>query len=98
WTVVAQADLGLDHEIPPRRTVAASVVGMGISLAAGLVLAIVALPFAAPGEVAQYAWVLLVLPLLVIGLLPKNVDRLNHLLLRVLRREPPDHAFTWRGV
>jgi uncharacterized membrane protein YbhN (UPF0104 family) len=98
WTVVAQADLGRDHSIPPRRTVAASVVGMGISLAAGLVLAVVTLPFAAPGEVAQYAWVLLILPLLVVGLLPKNVDRLTHLLLRVLRREPPDHEFTWRGV
>ena len=36
WTVVAQADLGRDHEIPPRRTVAASVLGMAISLAAGL--------------------------------------------------------------
>ena len=98
WTVVAQADLGRDHSIPPRRTVAASVVGMGISLAAGLVLAIVTLPFSAPGEAVHYAWVLLVLPLLVIGLLPKNVDRLTRLLLKVLRREPPDHAFTWRGV
>jgi hypothetical protein len=98
WTVVAQADLGRDHSIPPRRTIAASVVGMGISLAAGLVLAIFTLPFAAPGEVAHYAWVLLALPLLVVGLLPKNVDRLTHLLLRILRREPPDHEFTWRGV
>jgi glycosyltransferase 2 family protein len=98
WTVVAQADLGRDHSIPPRRTVAASVVGMGISLAAGLVLAIVTLPFSAPGEAVHYAWVLLVLPLLVVGLLPKNVDRLTRLLLKVLRREPPDHAFTWRGV
>ena len=98
WTVVAQADLGRDHEIPPRRTVAASVLGMAISLAAGLVLAVVTLPFAAPGEVDQYAWVLLVLPLLVVGLLPKNVDRLTHFLFKVLRREPPDHEFTLRGV
>jgi glycosyltransferase 2 family protein len=98
WTVVAQADLGRDHEIPPRRTVAASVVGMAVSLAAGLVLAIVTLPFSAPGQVAHYAWVLLVLPLLVIGLLPKNVDRLTHFLLKLLRREPPDHEFTWSGV
>ena len=67
WTVVAQADLGRDHEIPPRRTVAASVLGMAVSLAAGLVIAVVTLPFSAPGEVAQYIWVLLVLPLLVVG-------------------------------
>ena len=98
WTVVAQADLGRDHEIPPRRTVAASVLGMAVSLAAGLVLAVVTLPFSAPGEVAQYSWVLLVLPLLVLGLLPKNLDRLTHFLFKVLRREPPDHEFTSRGV
>ncbi len=61
-------------------------------------IAIVTLPFSAPGEVAQYIWVLLVLPLLVIGLLPKNLDRLTHLLFKVLRREPPDHEFTLRGV
>ncbi len=29
WTVVAQADLGRDHSIPPRRTVAASVARHG---------------------------------------------------------------------
>ena len=98
WTVVAQADLGRDHEIPPRRTVAASILGMAISLAAGLVLAVVTLPFSAPGAVDQYVWVLLVLPLLVVALLPKNVDRLTHFLFKVLRREPPDHEFTLRGV
>jgi uncharacterized membrane protein YbhN (UPF0104 family) len=98
WTVVAQADLGRDHKIPPRRTVAASILGMAISLAAGLVIAVLTLPFSAPGEVAQYSWVLLVLPLLVVGLLPKNVDRLTHFLFKVLRRQPPDHEFTMRGV
>ena len=98
WTVVAQADLGRDHEIPPRRTVAASVLGMAVSLAAGLVLAVVTLPFSAPGAVDQYVWVLLVLPLLVVALLPKNLDRLTHFLFKVLRREPPDHEFTLRGV
>lgn len=71
---------------------------MAISLAAGLVIAVVTLPFSAPGEVAQYVWVLLVLPLLVVALLPKNLDRLTHFLFKVLRREPPDHEFTLRGV
>ena len=36
WTVVVQAELGRDYKIPPRRTVAASVVSMGIALGAGL--------------------------------------------------------------
>ncbi len=98
WTVVAQAELGRDYKVPPRRTVASSVVSLGVSLAVGLVLAAFTLPYASPGALAHYWWLLLFLPLVVVGLRPRNVDRLTHLLLRVLRREPPDHEFTWRGV
>lgn len=98
WTVVAQADLGRDHEVQPRRTVAVSVVAMGVSLSAALAMAVLTLPLASPAAFVQYWWVLLLLPLLVVGLMPSNVDRLTHLLLRVLRRDPPDHEFTWRGV
>jgi uncharacterized membrane protein YbhN (UPF0104 family) len=98
WTVVAQADLGRDHDVPPRRSVAVSVVAMGISLAAALMLAAFTLPFAAPGAAAHYWWVLLLLPVLVVGLMPRSVSFLTHLLLKVLRREPPDHEFSWFGV
>jgi len=98
WTVVAQADLGRDHAIPPRRIVAVSVVAMGVSLSSALGLAALTLPLASPDALENYWWVMLLLPLLVIGLMPSMVDRLTHLLLRVLRREPPDHEFTWRGV
>jgi uncharacterized membrane protein YbhN (UPF0104 family) len=98
WSVVAQADLARDHQVPPRRTVAVSVVGMGVSLSAALSMAAVTLPLASPAAFVQYWWVMLLLPVLLVGLMPKNVDRLTHLLLKVLRREPPDHEFTWRGV
>ena len=98
WTVVAQADLGRDHAIPPRRTVAVSVVAMGVSLSAALGISALTLPLASPAAFVHYWWAMLLLPLLVIGLMPSNVDRLTHLLLKVLRREPPDHEFTWRGV
>jgi len=98
WTVVAQADLGRDYDIQPRRTVAVSVVAMGVSLSGALAIAAVTLPFASPGAFVHYWWAMFLLPLLVIGLMPSNVDRLTHLLLKVLRREPPDHEFTWRGV
>lgn len=98
WTVVAQADLGRDHEVPPRRTVAVSVVAMGVSLGAALGIAAVTLPFSAPGKSVHYWWAWLLLPVLVVGLMPSSVDKLTHLLLKILRREPPDHEFTWRGV
>ncbi|MGH8889862.1 MAG: lysylphosphatidylglycerol synthase domain-containing protein [Acidothermaceae bacterium] len=98
WTVVAQADLGRDHEIPPRRTVAVSVVAMGVSLAAALGIAALTLPFSAPGKSVHYWWAWLLLPVLVVGLMPSMVDKLTHLLLKILRREPPDHEFTWHGV
>jgi hypothetical protein len=98
WTVVAQADLGRDYEVQPRRTVAVSVVAMGVSLSAALAMAALTLPLASPAAFVHYWWVLLLLPLLVVGLMPSMVDKLTRLLLRVLRREPPDHEFTWRGV
>lgn len=98
WTVVAQADLGRDHEVPPRRTVAVSVVAMGVSLGAALGIAAVTLPFSAPGKSVHYWWAWLLLPVLVVGLMPSSVDKLTHLLLKILRREPPDHEFTWHGV
>jgi uncharacterized membrane protein YbhN (UPF0104 family) len=98
WTIVAQADLGRDHDVQPRRSVAVSVVAMGISLSAALMLAAFTLPFAAPGAAAHYWWVLLFLPVLVVGLMPRSVSFLTHLLLKVLRREPPDHEFSWFGV
>ena len=98
WTVVAQADLGRDHEVQPRRTVAVSVVAMGVSLSAALGMAAITLPFAAPGTAVHYWWMMLFLPLLVVAMMPSSVDKLTHLALRILRREPPDHEFTWRGV
>jgi uncharacterized membrane protein YbhN (UPF0104 family) len=98
WTVVVQADLARDHHISARRTVAASVVSMGISLGAGLSIAVFTLPYASPGAVVHYWWVLLLLPLIIVCMLPRSVDFLTHLALKVLRREPPDHEFTWRGV
>ncbi len=98
WSVVAQADLGRDYQVPPRRTVAVSVVAMGVALASALMIAAFTLPFAAPGQAVHYVWVLAILPVLVVGLMPSSVDRLTHLLLKVLRREPPDHEFSWQGV
>jgi len=98
WTVVAQADLGRDHDVQPRRTVAVSVVAMGVSLSSALGIAALTLPFASPGAAVHYWWALLLLPMLVVGLLPSSVDRLTRLLLKVLRREPPDHEFSWQGV
>ena len=98
WTIVAQADLGRDHDVQPRRSVATSVVAMGVSLSAALMLAAFTLPFAAPGAAIHYWWVLLFLPVLVVGLMPSSVSFLTHLLLKILRREPPDHEFSWLGV
>jgi uncharacterized membrane protein YbhN (UPF0104 family) len=98
WTVVAQADLGRDHDVQPRRSVATSVVAMGVSLSAALMLAAFTLPFGAPGALIHYWWVLLLLPVLIVGLMPRSVSFLTHLLLKILRREPPDHEFSWFGV
>ncbi|MBX6773185.1 MAG: flippase-like domain-containing protein [Chloroflexi bacterium] len=98
WTVLAQVELGRDHGVPPRRSVAASAVSLGVSLVAGLLLAAVTLPYTSRAALQHYWWALLALPLAAAALLPANVGRITRWLLRLLHREPLDRGFTQQGL
>ena len=98
FAVAAQMELGRSHGAPRSRIGTASLLFLGVLVAAGLLAAAVALPLTSPEALRSYAWVLLVLPVGAVLLAPPVLTRLVGLLLRVLRREPLDRPLSARGV
>lgn len=98
WNILAVAELGRDREIPQRRSVAAMLVSVLISLVSGLFLAAASVPFAPSALADRFGWALFTLPVFVVILLPPVLNRVLGLALRVLRRPPLESPVTWRGV
>ena len=98
FAVAAQMELGRVHGAPRSRVGTASLLFMGVLVAAGLLSAAVVLPLTSPQALRSYAWVLLVLPVGLALLAPPVLTRLVGLLLRLLRRAPLDRPLSARGV
>jgi len=96
WPVVAQMELGAAHRVPRHRSASASVLTMLFCLLAGLLAALVTLPFE-PGA-RSYRWVFLVAPVLLICLLPQVINRILDRLLRLARRPPLEQPLAGRAV
>lgn len=97
WPVLAQMELATAHRVPRHRSGAASVLTMLVSLLAGLLAALVTLPFAA-GAATPYRWAFLAAPVLLVCLHPRVVNPALALLLRLARRPPLDRPLTGRAV
>ncbi|MEO3808699.1 lysylphosphatidylglycerol synthase domain-containing protein [Sphaerisporangium sp. B11E5] len=98
WPVLAQMELGRDLGVPRPRSAAAFFLTYPLYLASGITVAVLTLPGLAGGSVTGYAWLLLLLPVLVAGLHPRVVNGLLGLGLRVLKRPPLERPLTRRGV
>ena len=98
FAVAAQMELGRAHGAPRSRVGTASLLFMGVLVAAGLLSAAAALPLTSPDALRSYAWVLLLLPLGLGVLAPPVLTRLVGLLLRALRRDPLERPLSARGV
>jgi uncharacterized membrane protein YbhN (UPF0104 family) len=98
WPMLAQMEMGRDHGIPRSRSAAAFLLTYPIYLASGLLVAAVTLPAFAGDEISRYAWLLLLIPLLAVGLHPKTVNGVVGFGLRRLRRPPLERPLTRRGV
>jgi uncharacterized membrane protein YbhN (UPF0104 family) len=98
FAIAAQMELGRSQGAPRSRVGTASLLFMGVLVAAGLLTAAVALPLTSPAALRDYAWVLLLLPLGLAVLHPPVLTRLVGVLLGVLRREPLERALSRRGV
>ena len=100
WSVVAQMELANDLGVPRRRSATAGLVFNALGLGLGLLLALVTLPaLLAARDVSPWITALVVVgPLGLVFLAPPMLTRLTNFGLRVLRRSPLEHPFTWPGV
>jgi len=98
FAIAAQMELGRSQGAPRSRVGTASLLFMGVLVAAGLLSAAVALPLTSPGALRNYAWVLLLLPLGLAVLHPPVLTRLVQALLKILKRDPLERPLSRRGV
>lgn len=98
FAIAAQMELGRSQGAPRSRVGTASLLFMGVLVAAGLLTAAVALPLTSPEALRDYAWVLLLLPVGLAVLHPPVLTRLVAALLKVLRRDPLERPLSRRGV
>jgi glycosyltransferase 2 family protein len=71
WPVLAQMELGHDHDIPRRRSAAALVIAIMVSLATGLIVTVLTIPFIDGGRYPTLWWLLVPIPILVALLNPR---------------------------
>jgi glycosyltransferase 2 family protein len=98
WSVLAQMDLARAYRVPRRRSGTVALLTMLISLCAGLLAALVALPLLGGPATAGYRWVFLFAPALLACLHPRVVNPLVDRLLRLARRQPLERPLTGRAV
>lgn len=92
WPILAQMELGAAAKVPRARSASASVLAMLVSLVAGLITALVTLPFAQHS--ADYLWVFLIVPVIVACLHPKVLNPLLGKLFKLVRRPGLDTPLT----
>jgi hypothetical protein len=98
WPVVAQMELGRERDVPRRRSAAAFVLTVLVSITAAGVLAAATLPFTEGGALRPYRWAFLAPALGALLLVPRVFDRVVRTALRLARRPPPERTLTGRGI
>jgi len=92
WPILTQMELGARANVPRSRSASASLLTMILSLASGLLVAAVTLPFARYS--AGYDWAFILVPLILVCLYPRVLNPLLSWLFKVTRREPLDKPVT----
>jgi uncharacterized membrane protein YbhN (UPF0104 family) len=98
WSFAAHVELGHDYDVPRRRGAASVIVALAVAVAAGLAIAAIALPFAAPGVARKYLLVIAIVPVIAVCLAPPVLSRSLNLALRLIRQEPLEHPISCRGL
>jgi glycosyltransferase 2 family protein len=96
WPVLAQMELGNEYQVPRHRSASASVLTMLLVVIAGLLTALVALPFVAGST--NDVWALLAAPALLVLLIPRVLNAVLSRLLRLARRPPLEVELTGRAI
>ncbi|WP_270886433.1 lysylphosphatidylglycerol synthase transmembrane domain-containing protein [Pedococcus sp. 5OH_020] len=98
WSVVVQMELATRLGVPRARTFTATLCWIGLSLSSALTVGLVGLPVIADAN-TPWLWVLVaLLPLALTCSHPKVLTRIVDVILKLLRKPPLPHQFTWRGV
>jgi uncharacterized membrane protein YbhN (UPF0104 family) len=92
WALAAQVELARDYDVPRRRSTAASLVAMAVTLVVGLIAAGLMLPLTSAHAAAHYWWVLAVTPLAAACLHPRVIKFGLDLVLKVLHRDPLEES------
>lgn len=98
WPVLAQAELGADRGIPRSRTALSVILCYVVMTCSGAVVAAITLPFASAGSVAQYFWILLLIPVGLAVLSPPVLNRLLRVVLRLARQADVQVSVSYRGL
>ncbi|GAA4222149.1 hypothetical protein FHR32_004171 [Streptosporangium album] len=98
WPVLAQMEMGRELGVPRSRSAAAFFLTLPVQLGSGLMISGVTLLAALPGSAAPYAWVFLLIPVLVVVFEPKVINAVLGFGLRKLKREPLERPLTRRGI
>jgi uncharacterized membrane protein YbhN (UPF0104 family) len=98
WPVLAQAELGADRGIPRSRSALSVLLCYAVMTCTGAVVAAITLPFANAASVAQYFWVLFLIPLGVVALSPPVLNRMLRLVLRLARQPALPQGVSYGGL
>jgi glycosyltransferase 2 family protein len=92
WPVLTQMELGARANVPRPRSAGASVLTMVLSLASGLLVAAATLPFAHYS--ADYDWVFILVPVILVCLYPRVLNPLLNWLFKLTKRPGLDQPVT----
>jgi uncharacterized membrane protein YbhN (UPF0104 family) len=98
WPVLVQAELGADHGIPRSRSAVSVLLSYTVMTCSGAVVAAITLPLATAGSVAQYFWILFLIPVGIAVLSPPVLNRLLRLVLRVSHQPVLGEGVSYRGL
>lgn len=98
WPVVVQAELGSDHGVARRRSAAATLVLILLSVFSALVVVLASLPFVPAVAENRFGWTLLLVVPLVVLLHPRVLGRLLDRALRLVGRPPLGEWTSLRGT
>ena len=98
WPILAQMRMGREHLVPRQRMALAFLLTLGLATVVGALLGVAALPALLRAEGRVVLLGLLVVPLLVLLLVPRVINRLLGTGLRLLRRPGLDAPLLGRDV
>jgi uncharacterized membrane protein YbhN (UPF0104 family) len=98
WPMLAQAELGADRGVPRSRSALSVILNYAVMTCSGAVVAAITLPFASAGSIAQYFWILFLIPVGVVLLSPPVLNRLLRLVLRLARQPVDQQGVSYRGL